>query len=122
MSQADACSIMREFLDALAGRDFPRVRACLSDRRFVYSSPLSVFDDPDAFIADISRLGCILEKLETRRSFADGAEVCVIVNFKVRMAELSSIGVALWASVEDGRIVSLEAFFDGRKYDALFEG
>ncbi|MCC6302083.1 MAG: nuclear transport factor 2 family protein [Gammaproteobacteria bacterium] len=117
-----ASGVMREFLDALAGRDFPRARACLSDHRFVYSSPLSVFDDPDAFIADISRLGSILEKLETRHALASDAEVCAIVNFKVRMAELSSIDVVLWASVEDGRIVSMEAFFDGRKYDALFEG
>ncbi len=121
MSQADASSILREFLDALAGRDFSRARACLSDHGFVYSSPLSVFSDPDAFIVDISRLGCILEKLETRRLFADGAEVCVIVNFEVRMAELSSIDVALWASIEDGRIITMKAFFDGRKYDALFE-
>ncbi len=121
MSQADASSIMREFLDALAGRNFSRARACLSDHGFIYSSPLSVFNDPDAFIADISRLGCILEKLEIRRTFADGAEVCVILNLKVRMAELSSIDAVMWASAHSGRIVSMEAFFDARKYDALFE-
>ncbi|MGE0372037.1 MAG: nuclear transport factor 2 family protein [Gammaproteobacteria bacterium] len=121
MDQADASLVMLRFLDALVERDFSRARACLSDNGFVYSSPLSVFNDPDAFITDISRLGAILEKLETRRLFADGAEVCVIVNFKVRMAELSSIDVALWASVERDRITSMDAFFDGRKYDALFE-
>ncbi|MBK9130048.1 MAG: nuclear transport factor 2 family protein [Gammaproteobacteria bacterium] len=121
MSQADASSILREFLDAQAGRDFTRARACLSERGFIYSSPLSVFNDPDAFIDDISRLGCILEKLQIRRTFADGAEACVMMNIKVRMAELSSIDVAMWASVQGGRIVSMEAFFDGRKYDALFE-
>ena len=96
-------------------------RACLSERGFIYSSPLSVFNDPDAFIDDISRLGCILEKLQIRRTFADGAEACVMMNIKVRMAELSSIDVAIWASVQGGRIVAMEAFFDGRKYDDLFE-
>ncbi len=120
MPKTDAAQVIRAFLDALEERDFTRVRSCLADHGFSYLSPLSEFSDANTFIADFSRLGAILEGLDRRHVFVDGPEACAIVTVKVRMSELRSVPFALWATVADGRIVRMQAFYDGREYDALF--
>ncbi len=35
--------------------------------------------------------------------------------------QLRSIPIVLWATIVDGRITWMKAYFDGREYDALFE-
>jgi hypothetical protein len=121
MPETDAARVMHVFLDALAERDFVRARSCLSDCEFNYISPLSAFSDADAFITDFSRLGAILERLETRHIFVDGPEICAIITITVRMSVLRTIPLALWVTTAGGRIARMQAFYDGREYDALFE-
>lgn len=121
MPGSDAARIMRDYLDAFAERDFARARRCLSDSQFCYVSPLSTFNSADTFITDISRLGAILERMDILRIFAEGPELCAILTITVRMSEPRTIPIALWATVVDGRIVRMQAFFDGRDYDSLFE-
>jgi hypothetical protein len=37
------------------------------------------------------------------------------------MSVLRSIPIVLWATTAGGRIARMQAFYDGREYDALFE-
>lgn len=113
--------VVDAYLGAIAARDFDAARRCLSGRSFRHRSPISSFSDADAFIADISRIGPILEAIERRRTFVDGNEVCAIVDYVTRMDRRQVTPVVHWLTVVDGRIVAIETFFDARGYAKLFE-
>jgi len=121
MTEKTPDAVVQGFLDAVAERDFDRAREFLADAGFSYRSPLSDLDDATAFIADISRVGPILERIEVRRTFVDGDEVCTIINFFSRMDRLQVTPVVQWSRVADGRIAAIEVFFDARQYASMFE-
>lgn len=113
--------VFSDFLDAFEARDFERVRGYLSDTQFSYYSPVSKYDSADAFVANIARIGPILERIERRRIFVDGNTVCGILNLKTTMEGLRQVPVVQLATVVDGSIVTLEAIFDATAYNRMFE-
>lgn len=120
MTEQTPVAVFNAYLDAFAARDFDRVRATLSDDTFYYRGPVSTHTDADVFVLDISRIGQILDGIDVRRVFADGNEVCAILDFRIRINIVDITRVVLWAVVEHGKIVSLEAFFDATEYSQMF--
>src|SRR4051812_3321336 len=108
--------IVADFFRAIAERDFEQVRLCLSDGGFVSRSPVSTFDNADAFINDIARVGPILEGVQTRKMFVDGNDVCAIVDYITRMDQRQVTPVVHLMRVEGDKIASVETFFDARAY------
>lgn len=121
MSKPTPQEVVHAYLDAIEARDFEHARTYLSDGHFTYRSPIAGFNDADAFIADIWRVGPILEGIDRRKTFVDGNEVCDILGFKIRMAQLSTIPVVHWAIVDGDKIVSIEVFFDATAYSRMFD-
>jgi ketosteroid isomerase-like protein len=113
--------IVNGYLDAIGARDFERARRFLADRGFSNRSPISTFDDADAFVADLSRVGAILERMERRRVFVDGNEVCVILDYVTHMHRRQVTPVVHWMRTVNGKIAAIETFFDARVYEELFE-
>lgn len=113
--------VVNAYLDAIAAGDFVRARRCLADQDFSNRSPISTFDNADAFIADISRVGAILERLERRKLFVDGNDVCVILDYVTYMEKRQVTPVVHWMRVVGGKITTIETFFDARIYEALFQ-
>lgn len=109
------------FLDALQERDFERAARLLSGERFEYVGPTASWDQAGDFIADISRVGPILKRLDRRQVFADGGNVMVVFDFIATIPELSNSRVAEWFRVEDGLITRIEVFFDSYAYRSMFE-
>ena len=116
-----AVEVVTAYLDAIATGDFARARACLADKDFSNRSPISTFDDADAFIADISRVGAILERMQLRKVFVDRDEVCVILNYVTHMQQRQVTPVVHWLRIADGKIAAIETFFDARVYEDLFQ-
>lgn len=112
--------IVHAYLDAIAARDFARARTWLSDERFSTRSPISNFTSADAYITDIARVGPILESVERRKTFVDGNDVCVILNYVTRMDARQVSPVVHWMQVADDKIVYIETWFDARQYAAMF--
>lgn len=108
--------VVDAYFDAMAARDFDRLRTCLSNTRFTHRSPVAAISDPDTYAAYISRVGPVLDGLERRRTFVDGDEVCAILEYRIRLSELIVVPVVLWFRVVNGRIVSIETFFDASEY------
>jgi limonene-1,2-epoxide hydrolase len=109
------------YVRAIASKDFDRARTYLADSGFSYRSPISSHADADGFIADLSRVWPILEGIDVRRTFVDGDEVCSILDYRIRLSSLQVVPVAQLARVSDGRIVSLETFFDASDYRRMVE-
>lgn len=120
VSQPAPDEVLHEFVDAIAARDFERARRCLSDAQFTHRSPISTGHNPDAFVADISRVGAILDGVEPRTTFVNGNEACAIIDYITHMDKRRVTPVVHWASVNDGKITSLETFFDARAYAEMF--
>ena len=120
MTGSAAAKIVTAYLDALEGRDFERLRRYLADTGFSYRSPVSVTDDADTFIIIISRIGPILESIERVRTFVDGKDVCSILKFRTTMESLKEVPVVQLTTVADGKIVSMEVFFDASEYNRMF--
>ena len=118
---ATSAEVVDAYFAALAARDFEALRACLTDGPFVYSSPIASIADADSFAAHMSRIGPVLEGLERRRTFVDGDEVCAIVEYRVRISDLMRGGVVNWFRIANGRIVSVETFFDATEYRRMTE-
>lgn len=112
--------VLHEFVDAIAAHDFTRARRCLSDADFTHRSPISHGRNPDTFVADISRVGAILDGVEPRTTFVSGNEACAILNYVTHMDKRRVTPVVHWVSVADGKITSLETFFDARAYAEMF--
>jgi hypothetical protein len=113
--------IVDAYLEAIAARDFALARAWLSDESFSTRSPLSAFESADAYIADVTRVGPILEGIERRKTFVDGNDVCVILDYITRMDQRQVSSVVHWMRVDDGKISYIETLFDARQYAAMFD-
>jgi hypothetical protein len=113
--------VFSDFLDAFEARDFDLLRGYLSDTQFSYQSPVSSYTSADTFVANIARVGPILECIERRKIFVEGSMVCGILNLKTTMEELRLVPLVQLATVVDGKITVLEAFFDATAYNRMFE-
>lgn len=122
MSRQSPAATVAAFIDAIEARDFERARDYLSDTQFSYRSPVSMTDDADTFIALVSRIGPILERIERRRTFVDGGDVCSILHYRTTMESLKDVAVVQLAAVAEGKIVSLEVFFDASEYNKMIAG
>jgi len=121
MAQPAPREVVDAFLRALGERDFEHARRFLSGEHFATRSPIGTFCDADSYIEDISRVGPILERIERRRLFAEGDQVCAVVDFVTRMDRRYVSPVVFVMQVEDGKIVSIESFFDASGYTEMFE-
>ena len=121
MGESDAERIVTAYLDALEGRDFERLRSYLSETGFSYRSPVSVADNADAHIMLVSRLGPILEGIERVRTFVDGSDVCSILKFRTTMETLKEVPVVQLTTVANGKIITIEVFFDASEYNRMFD-
>ena len=114
-------AVVNAYLDAFEDRDFERARQYLSDTAFRYHSPVSEADNADAFTINISRIGPILERIERRKVFTQGNEVCIIMHLITTMEHLKDVPVVQLATVVDGWITDMVVFFDASEYNRMFE-
>lgn len=114
-------ALVDEFFDALEARDFERLVQYLSAEAFSYLSPIDRFDNAHDFVEDITRIGPITKRIERRKLFIDSNEVCAIYNFMTTLDVLATTRIAQWMKVKNGKIVSIEVFFDAHAYASMFE-
>jgi limonene-1,2-epoxide hydrolase len=121
MNPGTPVEVVSAYLDAFEDRDFERARHYLSDTDFHYHSPVSDTSNADAFTINISRLGPILERIQRRKVFTQGNEVCVIMHLITTMEHLKDVPVVQLATVIDGKITDMEVFFDASEYNRMFD-
>jgi ketosteroid isomerase-like protein len=116
---ADAAQVAEDFFAAWTGKDFDRARTLLHDD-LAFTGPIDTFDDADAYLRAIRGLSQIVTGAVRRKVFVDGDDVCVIYDLKT--GPVPSAPTAEWYRVRDGRIASIQVFFDARPFAPLFEG
>ena len=120
--ESDPLSVVVAYFAARDTFDYERARTFLADEGFAFESPIMRFNSADDFIQHLSLASGIVQSVENRKVFVDGADVCHFQTYRVQISEKFSIAVAHWARVRDGRIVRIEAVFDASAYRELFPG
>ncbi|MCG5515872.1 MULTISPECIES: hypothetical protein [unclassified Ectothiorhodospira] len=120
---SDPQTLAWQYLRAIEVHDYDAARSLLSDHGFFYKSPISQFSDADAFVGHMSLSGSILQRIEVRRTFVDGPDVCQFLVFHVQLSEKMAVDLVQWVHVDVGAgcIDRIEALFDAHPYRSLFD-
>jgi len=113
--------LVDELLDAIERHDYEQARGLLADEGFSYESPISCFSSADDFVQHFSLIAGLLHKIERRKVFVDGQELCHILVFVTQLSDKESMKAVLWTRVANGRIQRIEALFDTHWYHRMFE-
>lgn len=113
-------AIVEAYLKAIEDHAPERMRRLLADEGFHYHSPIVSFDDPDAFLSYTAFSSGIVQRINIRKVFVDGPEVCHFLDFRVQLSDKMSVDLVQWATVIDGRIQRLELLFDAHPYRIMF--
>jgi hypothetical protein len=111
--------VVSALLDAFEGRDFERARTYLSDSEFIYQSPIESMSSADDFIANISRVGPILERIERVKTFVSGNDVCNLLRVHTTMDTLNATTTVQVATVVAGKVTAIESIFDATEYNKM---
>ncbi|MCC5811642.1 MAG: nuclear transport factor 2 family protein [Ectothiorhodospiraceae bacterium] len=112
--------IVEQYLRAIAQRDYGEARRFLADTGFSYISPIGHFHSADDLMAHSFLSDGIVQRMEFRKHFTDGEDVCHILRFHVQISEKFAADVVHWATVRGGRIHRIEMIFDAYPYRILF--
>jgi ketosteroid isomerase-like protein len=115
---ASPAQTVEQYFDAWTSKDFETARSLLQDD-LSFRGPIDTFDNADALIESIKGLSQIVERAERRGLLADGDQVAVV--YDLHTGPVGTAPVAEWYTVRDGKIASMQAFFDARPFAALFE-
>ena len=106
-------------LDPIEGRDFARARTYLSDNEFTYRSPIESMSSADDFIANISRVGPILERIERVKTFVSGNDVCNLLRVHTTMDTQDATTTVQVTTVVAGKVTASESLFDATEYNKM---
>lgn len=110
--------IVERYFNAWTSKDFGTARSLLHDD-LSFSGPFETLDNADALMESIKGLAQIVTGAERRGLVAQEDQVCVI--YDLHTVPVATAAVAEWYTVRDGKIASMEAFFDARPFAAMFE-
>ena len=118
MHRRRAQETVERYFDAWTSGDFATARELLHDN-MTFSGPIDSFDNADAFIETLKALSQILAGVRRRGIVSDDENTCLIYDLETAPAGVTP--VAEWYAVRDGKVASLEAFFDARPFAPLLE-
>ncbi len=115
---AASAEIVERYFDAWTSKDFETARSLLHDD-LSFRGPIETLDNADALIESLKGLSQIMTGAERRGIVEQGNQVSVI--YDLHTVPIPNAAVAEWYTVRDGKIASMQAFFDARPFAAMFE-
>jgi hypothetical protein len=117
---ASAGEIVESYQAALGAGNLAAARKLMRDD-MTFEGPLDTFHTADDYLEAIKRLATIIQRIDLKKVFVDGDDVCVLYDM-VTNTPAGTAFVVEWYRVADGRIGALRAVFDARPFAALFGG
>ena len=118
--ESDPLSVVEAYFAARDTFDYERARTFLADEGFAFESPIMRIGSANDFIQHLSLTSGIVQSVENRKVFVDGADLCHILTYRIQISEKQDVAVAQWTRVLGGRIVRMEVIFDASVYRDLF--
>jgi len=114
MAVTGSRDIVERYQKALASQDFTGARALLADD-LEFHGPIDTFHRADDYMTAIQRLSSIIQRIEPRKTFVDGQDVCFIYDM-VTNTPAGTAPIAEWYRVAGDRIKAINVFFDARPF------
>src|SRR5215468_2222858 len=112
-----AGEIVESYRTAIAAQDFATARKLMRDD-MTFRGPLDTFHTADAYLEAVKRLAAIIQRIDLRKVFVDGDDVCVLYEM-VTNTPAGTAFIAEWYQVAEGQISALQVVFDARPFAAL---
>ena len=106
--------IVDQYYAAWTNKDFATARRLLHDD-LSFHGPIDTFDNADDYLAALTRLASIVTRVERRKVFVDGQDVCEVYDL-VTATPAGTAPVAEWLTVKDDKIAAIRVFFDARPF------
>jgi hypothetical protein len=110
--------IVELFRHKLSAGDFGSARALLHDD-LSFRGPIDTFTAPEPYLESLKKLGQIVERIDVKKTFVDGDDVCVLYDMVTKTAAGTAF-IAEWYRVRDEQIASIRVVFDPRPFAAMF--
>ena len=114
----NASRIVGDYQQAMGRGDFAAARKLLHDK-LSFRGPLEAFDSPEPYLESLKKLHHIIERIDMKRVFADGDDVCVLYDM-VTNTPAGTAFIAEWYQVKGERIGAIRVVFDARPFAAMF--
>jgi hypothetical protein len=115
---ANAESTVERFMKCPEIGDFQSLRGLLKDD-FSFKGPFDSFEEPGPFLAALQKLHPVIARIDVKRMFVDGDDVCVLYD----MLTNTSAGTAFiveWHQVKGDKIGAITAVLDARPFAPMF--
>jgi len=118
MSMASAKEIVERYKAAMGRGDFTAARQLLHDD-LLFQGAIDTFNRADEYLEASKRLANIIQRIDVKKVFAEGNDVCVLYEM-VTNTPAGTAFIVEWYQVRGEKIGSLRAVFDARPFAALF--
>ena len=115
---SSASELVETYKTAVGKGDFTTARQMLHDD-LMFQGPLDAFQKADDYIGSIKKLANIIQKIDVKKVFADGPDVCVLYDM-VTNTPAGTAFIAEWYQIRGDKIGSLRVVFDARPFAAMF--
>ena len=120
MTSRDALGVVEKYKQAFGSGDVAGARSLLADDLH-FQGPFDEFHNADDYLQSLAKLAPIVKGTDVKKVLADGDDVVTIYDLRTNTPAGTS-AIAEWATVKDGKIAELRAYFDARPFAAMFEG
>lgn len=114
---ANASEIVQRFMQTLGNGDFAAARNLLDDN-LSFRGPIDAFEEAEPYIEALRRLHHIIQRVDMKRMFVDGDDVCVLYDM-VTTTPAGTAFIAEWYQVKRGKIAAIRTVFDARPFAAM---
>lgn len=112
--------LVEQYVDVFARKDLKKMRRFLSETNFSFKGPLQAFATAYDFAAALVPLVPIIQSVDVKKVIADGNDVCVFYDLATTVPTIGTTRIAELFRVENGKIISINLYFDRRPYAAMF--
>src|SRR5215468_5391265 len=103
---------------AIGWGDFTAARELLHDD-LAFHGPIDTFSRADDYVAATKRLANIIQRIDVKKVFVDGNDVCVLYDM-VTNTPAGTAFIVEWYQVRGDKIAALRAVFDACPFAAMF--
>lgn len=89
------------------------------DENLSFKGPIDTFNNSKDYLQAISRLAPIVVEVRKKKTFVDGKDACFVYDL-VTSTPAGTVPCAEWIHSEQGKVKSIQVFFDARPFAAMF--
>jgi len=89
------------------------------DEKLSFTGPIDKFNNAQDYLQSIRRLATIVTGVHTKKTFIEGNDVCFVYDLATN-TPAGTVPCAEWIHAENGKVKSIQVFFDARPFAAMF--